>query len=236
MSAISEEPELKTRRQRRTKGGLSCFNEFAKEYDAWFDREGKLIFFIVGRRCRVFLPTVRKPWLHLVVGRGGFAQALGIETGIDPSARLVMMARKRGINAFVSRGEERLFDAESFGTVFLIVTLCFLDWPLKVLKEARRILMPGGKIVLGLVLKESPWGKFYQQKKAEGHRFYKYATFYSFVEVAKLLEQIGFTTERTISALFQKPEEARYVEEPKEGYFPEAGFTVIVADKPVKDG
>jgi len=236
MSAISEEPELKTRRQRRTKGGLSCFNEFAKEYDAWFDREGKLIFFIEAQAFRVLLPSLPKPWLEIGVGSGRFAQALGIETGIDPSARLVRMARKTGINAFVSRGEERLFDAESFGTVFLIVTLCFLDWPLKVLKEARRILMPGGKIVLGLVLKESPWGKFYQQKKAEGHRFYKYATFYSFVEVAKLLEQTGFTTERTISALFQKPEEARYVEEPKEGYFPEAGFTVIVADKPVKDG
>ena len=31
--------------------------------------------------------------------------------------------------------------------------LCFLDSPLDVLKEVCRILVPGGKIVLGLVLK-----------------------------------------------------------------------------------
>jgi len=232
MSAISEEPELKTRRQRRTKGGLSCFNEFAKEYDAWFDREGKLIFFIEAQAFRVLLPSLPKPWLEIGVGSGRFAQALGIETGIDPSARLVRMARKRGINAFVSRGEERLFDAESFGTVFLIVTLCFLDSPLKVLKEARRILMPGGKIVLGLVLKESPWGKFYQQKKAKGHRFYKYATFYSYAEVNRLLKQASFSIEKTISTLFQRPGTVKHMESPREDYSSDAGFTIVLARKP----
>jgi len=36
---------------------------------------------------------------------------------------------------------------------------------LDVLKEAKRILIPDGKLVLGLVLKESPWGQFYEQEK-----------------------------------------------------------------------
>ena len=68
------------------------------------------------------------------------------------------MASERGINAFLGRGEQELFDEESFGTVFLIVTLCFLNSPLDVLRKAKRILIPGGKLVLGLVLKKSPWG------------------------------------------------------------------------------
>jgi SAM-dependent methyltransferase len=124
-----------------------------------------------------------------------------------------------------------MFGEESFGTVFLIVTLCFLNSPHKVLEQARRILMPGGKLVLGLVLKESPWGRFYQQKKEQGHRFYKYATFYSCDEVVRLLVQAGFVAEKIVSTLFQEPRKVHHTEDPKIGYSPDAGFTIIMAGK-----
>jgi SAM-dependent methyltransferase len=207
------------------------FDDMATEYDAWFDKDGSPIFFTEVQAFKSLLSSLPKPWLEIGVGSGRFAQALGIETGIDPSIKLIEMASNRGINAFLGRGEQEIFDGESFGTVFLIVTLCFLDSPLDVLKEANRILVPSGKIVLGIVLKESPWGQFYQVKKAQGHRFYKYATFYSGDEVVKLMVQAGFVTEKIVSTLFQKPGEAKSMEEPKEGYFPEAGFTIIVAGK-----
>jgi len=216
---------------RRHNSSLSPFDDLALEYDAWFDKEGSLIFFIEAQAFRELLPTLPKPWLEIGVGSGRFAQALGIETGVDPSIKLIEMARRRGINVFLGQGEQELFDEESFGTVFLIVTLCFLDSPLEVLKEANRILMPDGKIVLGLVLKESAWGQFYQAKKAEGHRFYKFATFYSCDEVVRLLVKAGFLTEKIVSTLFQRPGEVHRVEEPRESYFPDAGFTIIVAGK-----
>jgi len=215
------------------KSGFSPFDELAQEYDAWFDKEGSCIFLIEVKAFQALLPDLPKPWLEIGVGSGRFAQALGIGTGIEPSHKLARMAEKRGISVFDGRGENRLFDKETFGTVFLIVTLCFLDSPLTVLKEANHVLMPGGKIVLGLVLKESPWGRFYYQKKAEGHRFYRYATFYRWDDVARFLAQSGFVTERIISTLFQKPEALYHLEEPRAGYFPEAGFTIIMAGKQV---
>ena len=209
----------------------SPFDDLAPEYDAWFDKEGSLIFFIEVKALRALLPSLPKPWLEIGVGSGRFAQALGIETGVDPSYKLVEMARKRGINAFLGRGEQELFDEESLGTVFLIVTLCFLDSPLDVLREANRILMPDGKVVLGLVLRESSWGKLYQQKKNKGHRFYRYAKFFKCDEVGRLLARAGFVTEKIVSTLFQEPGKVRHMEEPREGYFPDAGFTVMVAGK-----
>jgi SAM-dependent methyltransferase len=209
----------------------SPFDDLATEYDAWFDRDGSLIFFIEVQAFKSLLPSLPKPWLEIGVGSGRFAQALGIETGLDPSIKLIEMARRRGISAFLGRGEQELFEEKSFGTVFLIVTLCFLDFPPDVLKEASRILIPGGKIVLGLVLKESPWGQFYQVKKAQGHRFYKYATFYSCDEIARLLVQAGFVIEKTTSTLFQRPGKVRRTERPKEGYFQNAGFTILMAGK-----
>ena len=172
-----------------------------------------------------------KPWLEIGVGSGRFARALGIETGVDPTIELLNIAKSRGITTIQGRGEDELLKEESFGTVFLIVTLCFVDSPEAVLKEAHRILEPGGKVVLGLVLKESPWGEFYEQKKKQGHRFYRYATFYKCDEVIKLLVQAGFVTEKIISTLFQKPDKVHRTEEPRQGYLPNAGFTIIVGTK-----
>jgi len=207
----------------------SLFDSLATVYDAWFEEEGKLVFAIEVEALQGVLPLLPVPWLEVGVGSGRFAQALGIETGIDPSAKLLEMAKRRGIKTFLAKGEERFFDKESFGTVFLIVTMCFVDSPLAVLREAQRILEPGGKIVLGLVLRESPWGEFYQAKKLEGHRFYKYATFYSYQEVERLLVDSGFAIEKVVSTLFQKPGEVKDMETPRSGVSPDAGFTVIIA-------
>ena len=185
----------------------------------------------LARAFRELLPALPRPWLEIGVGSGRFAGALGIETGIDPCSRLVEMARGRGINAFIGQGERTPFDDQSFGTVFLIVTLCFLDSPLEVLREASRILAPGGKLVLGLVLKESPWGRFYEAKKAQGHRFYKLARFYSCDEVIGLISHTGFKIEKLVSTLFQKPGKVCRVEEPRKCHSPDAGFTIIVAGR-----
>lgn len=209
----------------------SLFDDLALDYDAWFEEEGKLVFAVEVEAFRQVLPSLPKPWLEVGVGSGRFAQALGIETGIDPSIKLLGMAKRRGITSFLGRGEQESFDAESFGTVFLIVTLCFVDSPLDILKEAYRILYPDGKIVLGLVLRKSPWGRFYEGKKRQGHRFYKYATFYGYDDVLALLQQAGFSTGRVVSTLFQKPGKMDGMGMPRAGYFPNAGFTIITAGK-----
>jgi len=189
----------------------SLFDSLAESYDAWFEEDGKRLFAVEVNAFQEILTLLPKPWLEVGVGSGRFAQALGIENGIDPSVKLL--------------------EIETFGAVFLIVTLCFVDSPIVVLREAHRILKPEGKIVLGLVLRESPWGKSYQIKKLEGHRFYKHATFYSYQEVKKLLMDSGFNIEEVVSTLFQKPGEVKEMEPPKKGFSIDAGFTVIVARK-----
>ena len=103
----------------------SPFDSLAQEYDAWFGKEGRLIFSTEVKAFNWLLPSLPKPWLEIGVGSGRFAQALGISFGIDPSAKLLNIARQRGVTAFRGRAGERLFDDESFGTVFLIITLCF---------------------------------------------------------------------------------------------------------------
>jgi len=216
--------------------GSSPFDSLAAEYDAWFEDEGRLVFAIEIKAFRTVLSLLPKPWLEVGVGSGRFAQVLGIENGIDPSVKLLEMATSRGIRTSLARGEDHFFNKETFGTVFLIAALCFVDSPIAVLHEAHRILKPEGKIVLGLVLRESPWGKFYQIKKQEGHRFYKYATFYSYQEVEKLITYSGFIIDKVISSLFQKPGEVKGMEAPKGEFSANAGFIVIVAKKKLYSG
>jgi len=209
----------------------SLFDGLASEYDAWFEGEGKLIFDIEVRAFQELLDWLPKPWLEVGVGSGRFAQTLGIETGIDPSARLLEMARGRGITVFQARGEESFFAEETFSTVFLIVTLCFVDSPLAVLREIHRILKAEGRVVLGLILRGSPWGQFHLAKKEAGHRFYQHATFYSYAEVTTFLKRADFHIEKTIATLVQKPGGVTGMESPEERFSPEAGFTIVVARK-----
>ena len=221
----------------------SSFDSLASAYDGWFEGEGKLTFAIEVRAFHEVLPSLPKPWLEIGVGSGRFAQALGIESGLDPSIRMLEIARRRGIMTYLGRGEQLPFGDASFGTVFLITTLCFCDSPPDVLKEVHRITVPGGKIALGMVLRESPWGRFYQQKKEKEHSRYKYS-FFQYDEVVRLLEQAGFSVEKVISTLFQKPgrvnreepDRVGHMESPRSGYSADAGFTVLVAGKHVSRG
>ena len=221
----------------------SPFDNLAPAYDAWFEGKGKLAFAIEVRAFQEVLPSLPKPWLEIGVGSGRFAQALSIEDGLDSSIRMLEMARRRGIAAYLGRGEQSPFGDASFGTVFLITTLCFCDSPPDVLKEVHRITVPGGKIALGMVLRESPWGRFYQQKKEKEHSRYKYS-FFQYDEVVRLLEQAGFSVEKVISTLFQKPgrvnreepDRVGHMESPRIGYSADAGFTVLVAGKHVSQG
>jgi len=119
----------------------------------------------------------------------------------------------------------------SFGAIFFIVTLCFVDSPERILSEAAHLLKTGGKVVLGMVLRESPWGQLCQAKKETGHHFYRYAMFYTYAEVEMLLMQTGFSIEKVVSTLSQNPSEVNHIELPREGFSADAGFAVILAGK-----
>ena len=210
---------------------VSAFDCMASEYDSWYENKGKLAFAIEIRALQQVLPLLPKPWLEIGVGSGRFAQALGIGSGLDPSIELLRLARNRGTNTVLSTGEATPIKNDVFGALFLIHTLYFVDSPLKVLMEANRVLNRSGDIVLGSMLQGSPWGKFNELKMKRAHHFYRHATFYNYEEVETLLARAGFSTQKVISTLFQKPGQVEHMELPRQGFSPDAGFTVIVAGK-----
>ena len=210
---------------------IDAFDSLARAYDSWFEQEGRLILASEVEPLKQALPLLPRPWIEIGIGSGRFAQALGIDIGLDPSRELLKIARNRGISVFLGRGEEMPYQDGVFGTAFFIVTLCFVDSPRRTLGEVARLLEDQGKMVLALVLEESPWGQLYQAKKETGHRFYKYARFYNYGEVDMFLMQTGFSVEKVVSTLFQSPGEVDHIELPRQGFSVDAGFTVILAGK-----
>jgi ubiquinone/menaquinone biosynthesis C-methylase UbiE len=104
--------------------------------------------------------------------------------------------------------------------------------PEEVIKEAKRVLKDKGKIIIGIIAKNSFLGKLYQKKKAAGHKIYKYANFFTVEEVVDLLKKEGFKNFIFYQTLFKPLEELKEVEEPKEG-FGEGSFVVIAAEKAI---
>lgn len=208
---------------------VNPFDHYATVYDDWFENRGEVVFDIEVRAFRQVLDILPEPWIEIGVGSGRFASALGITTGLDSSIKMLEIAAGRGIRTYLASAEKQPFASSSFGTAFLIVTLCFIKTPSAALQEIRRILMPGGKLVVGIVPKGSPWGNFYKQQKAKHHPLYKHAIFYSYDELAKILTDTGFAIEQTVSTLFQKPGRVSHMEKPQTGFFPDAGFTIVVA-------
>ncbi len=204
------------------------FDLLAARYDSWYDGKGRMAFEIELAALRPLLAELPKPWLEVGVGTGRFAQALGIPLGIDPSPALLARARQRGIETLYGEGEELVFRAGSFGTVFLLTTWAFLNDPPKVLRECRRVLKTDGRLVNAYLDRDGKWGASYAEWGRQGHPLFSHAHFETYEDVKRLTEQAGFEVLKTVSTLFQGPDETVALEETRPGFVRGASFVVLV--------
>lgn len=213
------------------------FDTHADRYDAWYDSPAGQIILSMELAClRPFLEALPRPYVEIGIGTGRFAQALGIEFGVDPAFKAVNMAYERGMQASIGVAERLPFRTASFGGALMALTLCFVENASQTLQEVRRVLAPRGGLVLGLILRGTPWADYYAQKGAEGHPMYRIAHFYSPEEVEGLLKGTHFAVTGYRSTLFQKPGLETYLrEQPVEGYVPGSGFVAIAAGKTEKE-
>ncbi len=210
----------------------NMFDILIERYDAWYDSEEGVPLYKSEFAClRPLVEEAPRPILEIGVGTGRFAMYFLPATGVDPTLTTLKLARARGINTVQSVGEKLPFDDGSFGCVLIIVTLCFAEDPLRVLLEAKRVLKRNGRIVIGFVTADSPWGDYDQEKKKEGHLFYGIARCYTFAGIEKLLKESGLAVTKVRSTLIRRPDQQREIEEPVDGYVTGAGFICIAAEK-----
>lgn len=211
----------------------STFDVMAGKYDAWYDsREGRPLYECEAECVRGLVPE-GGPLLEVGVGTGRFAALFPRAFGVDPARGALELAALRGVRVVEARGEALPFRVGSFACVLIIATLSFVDDPLEVLREAERVLKEDGSIVVGLIPADSPWGRLYRGKKAEGHPFYRDSNLLTFEELKGLLGEAGLRVARVRCTLLGGPGEDPGRREAVEGYVEGAGFICVEA---VKEG
>ncbi|OSS41608.1 Methyltransferase TM1293 [Desulfurella amilsii] len=206
---------------------IQVFDNNTEDYEEWFEKN-KYVYLSEVEALKKVMPKEGKG-IEIGVGSGRFALPLGIKVGVEPSKQMADIAKKNGIDVIFGVAESLPLEDNSFDFALMAVTICFVNDPLKSLKECYRILKPKGKIIIGIVDSDTTLGRLYLEKK-ENSVFYKHARFFSSKQVIDLLEKSGFTFKQAYQVLLGDYRQINAVEEPKEG-FGEGGFSVLVGEK-----
>lgn len=206
---------------------MTDFDRSAESYDRWYD-EHRPVYLSELRAIRAALPK-RGRGLEIGAGTGRFASELGIKIGVEPSAAMAALARGRGLEVHLARAEKLPFSDNSFGFALMAAALCFVKRPLAALKEARRVIKPGGRLVLAIIDGDSPAGRKYWSKRA-GRHFYRGARPFGAAAAAALLKELGFGGIKAFQTLSSQPEDVKKPEPVRAGHG-EGIFVVISAIK-----
>ncbi len=210
---------------------MNPFDSLAEKYDRWYEAPFGSSAYRLEVKCLGSLMGNFDRGLEIGVGTGRFASALGVEFGVDPSYDMLALAKARGVRCVQGVGESLPFKEKSFDLTLIVVSICFVKDPFRVLKECRRVLRDNGRLIMGFIPRESRWADFYLQKAQEGHPIYKHAKFYPFDKVAEWINKAGFSIERVKSALLEEPQDKEPIRSSDitEGFDPLSGFTCISA-------
>lgn len=204
------------------------FKAYHRRYDDWFVRHA------AAYRSELLAVRALLPWrglgLAIGVGTGRFAAPLGVKVGIDPTREVLDYAANRGILAVQAIAETLPFADNSFDYALSVTTICFVDDANAMLREAYRVLRPGGELVIGFIDRSSKIGQHYLAHQA-GNVFYREATFYSADEVENLLRDTGFTAPLWVQTLSKPLEETDEIE-PLRGGYGQGAFVVVKASRP----
>ncbi len=200
------------------------FERTCASYDAWYDEHPALY--------RTELAALRKAvpargrGLEIGVGTGRFAGPLSVRYGLDPAPGMLEMARGRGIRVVRGVGEALPFRSGCFDLVLIVFVIEFVDDLEGFLSEAARVLKPRGRLVIGLIDKDSAWGRHFH-RTSRARRFFHPP---SPRELFAGLGRVGLRAETTWQTLFSAPPDLERVECPRPG-FGRGGFFVVRAVK-----
>lgn len=214
------------------------FDMHAHEYDFWYDRHNKVFDSELAAIKKVLgHVNLEHRFIEIGVGTGRFAQALHITHGVDPSLEMLELARERNIICTQAVVESLPFKDKSFDVILMVTVDCFLTNLKQAFAEVYRILKPDGRLILGMINRNSELGNAYGKKyKKKQHKngFYTYVRLHSVDEISAFIREAGFRDLTTVQTLFRPLKMIEDVEPVRCGYGA-GGFVVIGANKEEHD-
>jgi SAM-dependent methyltransferase len=205
---------------------IGPFEAHADRYEEWFEEHGDFYRLEIGA-IKALLPDFSRG-VEIGIGTGRFALPLGIRIGVEPSTEMAARAMEKGLEVIPGTAEELPLPNGSFDFALMVTTICFVDDPAAAFREVRRILRPGGFLIVAFVDRETSLGRHYLEHRDES-RFYGPATFFSAGEVRAMMEEAGFGEIEAVQTLFgSDPEQLEGGVKPGTG---EGAFVVIRGKK-----
>ncbi len=229
------------------------FDQYAAKYDAWFMENRNVLYSEVNLVASVLAGAGRI--LSVGCGSGLFEailrqeRGISIRDGIEPSAAMAEIARKRGLNVAVATAEDADFGTGAYDTIMFNGTPSYIAGLAGVVRKVYTALPPGGRVIMIDVPKESSYGLLYNLAKALGTwnhellqgvyppnpypmEFVEVANWRTTAEKVEMLQQAGFVNLSFAQTLTRHPLMSdNGVEEPSEGC-DRGDYVAITAFKP----
>lgn len=213
----------------------------ASKYDSWFLSNAYVLESEVLLLKYMLEPNPGRA-LSVGCGSGLFEFILRTRYGIvvedcvEPSQDMASVAASRGLRVKIGYAEELPFENSTFDTVILNGVLDYVRDDVKAVREAYRVLKPGGHIVVADVVAEGSYGILYKLAEVLGSwddpyiarirplnpypiDYVRQARWHTVDEIMKLLKDAGFVIVKVAQTLTRHP---RYSNESVE--YPSDGF------------
>jgi ubiquinone/menaquinone biosynthesis C-methylase UbiE len=182
---------------------MTVFDKKASaDYDQWYDTPLGILVDRVEKELVLNLAEVEQGErvLDLGCGTGNYSFWLarkGLQvTGVDISDSMLGIAREKAgredldINFVKSDIADLPFKNNTFNLIVSVTVFEFLINPEAAVREAWRVLKPGGRLVIGVLGDKSPWTELYRQGANNKESVFKHAQFYSPQKLMELLPEI----------------------------------------------
>lgn len=137
--------------------------------------------------------------------RGARVTAVDRELGMLVAARARAPELGRGVAWCQASLEALPFDDGAFDLVSAVTVCCFVRDPVRAVRELARVLVPGGRLVLGELGRHSALATWRRARGWLGSATWRHARFWSRAELGRLLESAGLRPSVVRGAVYYPP-------------------------------
>lgn len=152
---------------------MAWFDAHVRDYDSWYDTElGRYVDSVEKSLIEeLAAPVPGERGLDIGCGTGNHSIWLAEKgltvTGLDESLAMLEVAAAKtadtslAIDWVLGEAKALPFQGERFDLVLSVAAMEFIESRHQVLRDAMRLLRPGGRLVVGLLTRDSPWGELH---------------------------------------------------------------------------